>query len=109
MRTAYVAGNVGSIHRLRMALWHRTRVNPLPGMNKDRTLYQLANAYCRRWLEKARSEDLDDAVLSLRYSLLTHRKAVRILQGHWMTSATCYTDASTELEKVAILLDTSGR
>jgi len=36
-----------------MALWHRTRVNPLPGMNKDRTLYQLANAYCRRWLEKA--------------------------------------------------------
>jgi len=43
---------------------------PLPGIDKGRLLYQLANTYRRRWLEKARSEDLDDAVLSLWYSLL---------------------------------------
>jgi hypothetical protein len=43
---------------------------PPDGVSKGYLLYQLANAYRRRWLEVARSEDLDDAVLGLWYSLL---------------------------------------
>jgi len=54
---------------------------PHAGMNKGGTLYQLANAYRRRWLEKARSEDLNDAILGLWYSLLNTPQGSRETAG----------------------------
>jgi len=54
---------------------------PPPGIDKGRLLYQLANTYRRRWLEKARPEDLDDAVLSLWYSLLNTPQGSRETTG----------------------------